>query len=1138
MLCSTTARHDAALSGPIIGLIVCVLLAFGISVAQDAPANPPRKPLSHAETLYNEALALARKQTREDSLVAIQKLETAIRLFRADDNKAGQERALYAVGSFYFKLVEKQKALDSLTQSLPLARDLGDRSREGSILNEIGIVYSATGEQQKAMEYLQQALALRQATGDSGGEAATLDNIGNIYRRTGERRKALEFYLQALSLARAAKRRSSEANLLNNIGQAYVNLGERQKAFEYFEQALSLARKIGDRTREASALSHLGGLYSALGDKPMAVAYYEQSLALRRDIGDRSGEADALRSIGGVYVDTGEKQTALRYFGDALALQRAVSDRAGEAATLNSIAKIYRQSGQVQKALEYSENALTIQRTVMDRAGEASTLNRLGILYDRLGDRRKALEYFEQSLSIYRKMADPAGESSVLDNLAITYTELNQRQKALEYYETALPLARKTGNRSGEGHILTNLGYLYLNLREYHQALEYYEQALPLHRAVGDRTSEAITLNDMAISYINLGNRDQALPLLMQALGLYSKTGDVLEEASTARWLMRYWKLEGNPTLAIVFGKRAVNNYQRVRTNTEQLDEGLQKSFLRGKLPTYRELADLLISQGRMEEGQQVLDLIKSQEYSEFTGRDVSRSFAPAASAASSQKAPEPQPPGTSAATSIAPPGAPAAAQVPSPPLGMSLTPQEQKVQAEYEKAAAPITAMAQELDELSSKEATGTLTASEEKRKDELRQKVSAADRQWRQTFDDLYKQFGGNQAARRLAQDVEKETSGLRNLLGAIGTGTVALYTLVGDENYRLLLITPKVSIAYTAAIGAEELRKKVLALREALHDPRVDPRPRAQELYNILLAPAEQDLRGVDATMLLWSLDGVLRYIPMAALYDGKQYLVERYRTVVFTRASVGQLKDQRVASLRALALGVSKGDSEFSPLPSVPQELRAIVQDEAAGAHGVLPGKMLLDSSFTHTDMQKALRQGYSVVHIASHFNFQPGSETDSFLLVGDGRLSLTDIREQEYSFTGVELLTLSACDTATSSTAADGREIDGLGSLAEEKGAKAVMASLWAVADQSTSLLMQRFYERLATPGVTKAEALRQAQLSLLRGTPAAPGAAPAPPNAERGFRATSNRQALTTNAETPYAHPYFWAPFILIGNGR
>ena len=243
-------------------------------------------------------------------------------------------------------------------------------------------------------------------------------------------------------------------------------------------------------------------------------------------------------------------------------------------------------------------------------------------------------------------------------------------------------------------------------------------------------------------------------------------------------------------------------------------------------------------------------------------------------------------------------------------------------------------------------------------------------------------------------------------------------------------------------------------------------------------------------------MWSLDGVLRYVPLAALYDGRQYLIEQYELSVITLASTAHFKEHPDKEWRAAGFGVTKGHDDSGPLPAVVSELAAVKD--------ILHGDIMLDDQFTEASMRDELLKRYPVVHIASHFRFLPGDESKSFLLLGDGsHLSLKELRTLPNLFGGVQLLTLSACNTALG----DGSEVESFGTLAQRQGAKAVVASLWQVADESTSRLMQEFYRiRESAPGMTKLEALREAQLELLHG------------------------------AGTLYVHPYYWAPFFLMGN--
>ncbi|MGI9167834.1 MAG: CHAT domain-containing protein [Pyrinomonadaceae bacterium] len=349
-------------------------------------------------------------------------------------------------------------------------------------------------------------------------------------------------------------------------------------------------------------------------------------------------------------------------------------------------------------------------------------------------------------------------------------------------------------------------------------------------------------------------------------------------------------------------------------------------------------------------------------------------------------------------------------------------------------------------------------------------------------------------------------------------------------------------------------------MLAFREALQNPKVDPRPLGQELYNILIKPIEKQLEGAQAKTLVWSLDGTLRYLPFAALFDGKQYLAEKYQQVIITLASRTRLSEPVNHNWRGLGLGVSQAGAVSAPgsnrrmgfkaLPEVPAELSAIIRDEnlsaesttAGGGIGVLPGKRLLDKEFTARSFADALGRSYSLIHIASHFSFLPGNADQSFLLLGDGTaLTLESVRtSDDFDFKGVELLTLSACNTGVGTTGADGKEVEGFGAVAQERGAKAVLATLWPVADESTRKLMTRFYRNYGTTtNVSKAEALRQAQISLLRGED---GGGPA-----SGDRRSSELAGEVGKPElppykpdphAPFSHPFYWAPFILIGNWR
>jgi CHAT domain-containing protein len=351
--------------------------------------------------------------------------------------------------------------------------------------------------------------------------------------------------------------------------------------------------------------------------------------------------------------------------------------------------------------------------------------------------------------------------------------------------------------------------------------------------------------------------------------------------------------------------------------------------------------------------------------------------------------------------------------------------------------------------------------------------------------------------------------------------------------DDKVSILLTTPNAVVSRESAIKRDALNAQIQGFRKLLNNPSQDPRPQAHALYQLLVSPIADDLRQAGAKTLMLSLDDTLRYIPFAALHDGKQYLIENYSLVMVTEAVRDKLAQPPNAEWTVWGLETTHAGPGYDALPWVDVELNGI-----AGQHGVLHGKVLLDKNFNEDSLRDGLDQAYPVIHIASHFQFTPGSMDDSFLLLGDGtHMTLAQIRTK-LNFNNVELLTLSACDTAVGDggDTHHGVEVEGLGALAQEAGAKAVLATLWPVADESTATLMRALYQEHRDHQRDKADALREAQLDLIRGTvtPEKMGL-----DSHRGLTrqdADPGGGNFKPDPKMPFAHPFYWAPFILMGN--
>ncbi len=1069
----------------------------------------------------------------------LDKLRADLKAAQDKGNTQTQAETLNGIADLYFGVSAYQQALDNYNHALTLARASKDAPNEAAALNGIGGCFRQQGQNQKALEPYQQALDLATASGDLRGQAAALNGIGWVNENLGETQKSLDYQNKALPLAQKANDEGLEAAILRRIGYAEGVLGEPQKALDSYNKALGINRRLGDRDAQARVLLNIGILFHGQSEEQKALDYYEQAIPILRQVGNRAIEAMTLSFTGIAYYRLSETEKALDSFNEALSVFRELGDRASEGRMLNDIAVVYRDTGELRKALDNYSQALLIFRQLGNRHDEAAALSNSGIVYDDLGQPEKALDAYTQALAIRRQIGDLDGEAATLDEIGIAYLRLGEPNKTIEYDNQALPLYRQVGDRDGEAKLLTNVGLAHFSLGQYQNALDSFSQQLAIcrelgnrdveakalgnsgtvyekmgepqkaldvsHQAeliyheVGDRSGEAEMLKNIGNSYDDLGDLNKALDSYMQALPLATAVGDPLAEADIFYSLMLNRRRQ-QPALAVFYGKQAVNFVQQVRSNTQSLDKELQKSFLATVNDCYHDLADLLINQGRLPEAQQVLDLLKQQEYLDYVRGETANTLSP-----------------------------------------LALTPAEKQAEEDYAKSAGQIVALGEQWAALKK---IVTRSPEQEQQYQQLSDQMNAASKGLNDYYTRLFTLFGATSDANKQVANVKGDVSLLKQTIAKM-PHTTALYTLVSSERYSVIVITGSTAVAREYATPENDLNQKVAAFQQALRDPQSNAQPLAQELYKILIGPVRADLDQAQAQTLVWSLDGVLRYVPMAALFDGKHYLVEKYATVTITPVSIPHLAEKPDFNhLSAAAMGISRKYEDGLPaLPAVVGELDEVVNDaQASDARGVLPGTILLNGAFTEKAMENLLNGPHTVVHIASHFVFQPGDDSRSYLLLA-GRdqdtagyhMTVADFRDdQQLSLDDTDLLTLSACETGMSGSANNGREVDGLGTTAQLKGAKAVISSLWEVNDASTGQLMADFYKRWAEGSgkVSKVEALREAQLDLLHGR-----VAPQSGVAGRGFGVAENESAGLA-APAGYAHPYYWAPFVLMGNWR
>ena len=987
-------------------------------------------------------------------------------------------------GTYQVQLEVKDAATAQDKQRITAEQLLTESSRSGA---------TALSLEQK-LEKQQQALQSWRELDDKYWEAVTLDLIGRAYFLGKKYAQAVAALQQALALRAIISDHIGKVTTLVNMSFAYRLGDHRQQEQECLEQALAISIESKNPRLEKFALSNLAAYYSSRELYEKELGALARALRLDRESNKRLSEANILSRTGNAYFYLGQDEKALGFYNDALAIYRVFNDRQNIALMTRDLANVSYTTGHYEKAIEYLEQALPLWREVKNQNAEALAIHNLGSIYATLNRNERAIEYLEQALTLYRKIKNRTMEGWTIGSLGDIQLELKQYGKAIEHFEQSLAILREVKHKNYEGQMLARLGLAYHREGRSEQAIKFLEQSLLVLQ--GER-SRAGTLVNLGEVWRGLAQYDKATSYDIQALKITREVKNASDEADPLKGLMLDWKAQSQPPLAIFFGKQAVNMYQEIRSNLRAIDRESQSSFLKSIEPTYRTLADLLITQGRLPEAEQVIRMLKEEEYFEYIRRDV-------ANTSKSEKA--------------------------------TLTPEEIAVEKRYREIADQLTTIGTNRSVLLEKKSR---TPEEEKQLTRLEADLVVAGSSFQKFLDGLATEMS-HQTERSGRVTQLQDAQGIMADLRDLGSNVAALYTLVGETKFRLILTTADVQKAYEYPIGEAELNRKILAWREALQNPKLDPRPAAQELYKIIFAPVAKDLQSMKAETLMWSLDGVLRYVPIGALYDGEKYLIEKYPGSVFTPVSNARLKDVPRPQWQALGLGVTRGFGDQVPaLPAVAAEMRGIIRSDNQGK-GIMPGIVKLDEAFTQESMLTGLRARPSVVHVASHFQFKPGNETDSALLLGDGKfLSLAQIKALPNVFSGVELLTLSACNTATGGSSANGKEVEGFGVLAQRQGAKAVIASLWPVVDRTTRILMEEFYRSREANKLTKGEALRQAQLKLLRGTLAKP---PEEDLASRGIlhetAQPSNAPKFKVDPKAPFAHPYYWAPFILIGNWK
>ncbi len=1019
-------------------------------------------------------------------------------------------KGVFEAGKIHLLLGRQEAGIALLKESVKLAQELDNPLREAAAYNLLAYGYLFNRQPDEAQEVLAKGRSQLQSVLDSKTlnppeEVRAISRLGSNHFFAGNYDEALQRFEQAAQGYEALGLEHLMGEQLNQVGNVYSVMPRYQQSITAFEKALAVFERLGDRRRMAENLSSMSSSYTLVGEPGKMLQAKVDALAalraLRQSMPENlapplNDEAEMLAGMGEAQVNLGDYEAAVVSLKAAIKLYEQLNrqvDSNGQPQVLpeselaladswRKLGDVYQRQSQTPEAIAALETAMTLAEAGNHGMVIAQSQVNLGSIYAGLGDMDRAMALMEEARSF-----DP---SSMVPAVAEVPVDFDQTSTTL------LQLAQQAQSPQIESIALLQIASEAEEAGDLDKALDISYHILERFQAQGNLTEEAWQWSRIAMLQGKLSQPAAARRSYEQLAILAQELGDRNLERNAYFFIGNNLERQGQPELAIVFYKQFVSVTESVRGDLASLDrqqrEGFQKTFA----PSYRNLADLLLQRDRVIEAQEVLDLLKIQEVEDFFQNDYQ------------------------------------VAQRGENDVTLTILRPEQEILAQYGNLQKSAVDLGLELTELRQ--------IAEGERSPQQTQRITniiALQEQLNQQFNGFLQNDSVLVHLDQLSRKTRRQSidptalDELRLDLGKLDAAM--LYPLVLEERLELIITTPdSPPLRRTVPVGSAELNRTIVEFRQALQNPSSDAKKPAQQLYQWLVEPLESDLSQAEIDKIIYAPDGPLRYVPLGALHDGQGWLIERFAVNNITSKSLTSLTKQPLRKPKLLAgafadpglnYAMAVGDRRlgFGGLPFAGIEVAALME--------LMPGsKQLLDEQFT-VDAVKPQLENHGIIHFATHAAFVPGDPSDSFIVFGDGdRATLRDINS--WSLNNVDLVVLSACETGLGGQLGNGEEILGLGYQFQQRGAKAAVASLWQVDDGGTQALMTAFYEGLQGGEMTKLEALQAAQLRLIGSKGRGAG------QSRFAFKPPELPEESVVEAAA-LSHPYYWAPFILIGNG-
>ncbi len=893
--------------------------------------------------------------------------------------------------------------------------------------------------------------------------------------------------LEAL-LARGDEVLLSSADLYN-AALAYAGIGHKDRASSLYEEALAKAREAGEREVARRSLNNLGRIAQRAGEYDRALSLFLESLSDARLLRDSAGEARVLTSMGEVYFDRGDALRAIEHFAEALRIARETTDSLRRIIACIHIGNARWSLGEYDGAEAIYLEAEREARWIGDAKREADARCGAGLVRKTVGRYGDALKTYLGALEQHRSVGDLRGEVIDGNNIALLYSVLGDHDGADRFGRRALEGARAMGEPKLVGMVLESLGQILLRAGRPGEALTPLTEALERNEAIGYTAAVAQCRLRLGEAHSIVGNTEEAQQQLKE--GLAAVVG--LDQFDT-EWRLRYG-------LGVWFHDRglldkALEHYGEAIRIIESIQCRLSSTadrtrYISDKFEVYESAVEALLDlHGRRPEAGYDARALELIEQSRMLRR--LETFA-----------------------------------------SIQVDFQNPDRKAHYERARS-LGSKARFLDRAlaRAREAGGDARLIEE-----LDRSRRAAEERYAKFMGDLRLLDPG------LADRLRISRISARDLPARINRDVAYIeYGLAQDYLFTFTLTSEGLDVVRrpldrtTLARDVERLRVLVERRRLAGPEEEAEFRGVASRLYDVLIAPIEKNLEG--RSMLGILPEGELCGLPFQALLRreegaGDAYLAQRYALFYQSVLGEGSAEAPGRADPRPPLNLVVFGNPDASLLGS---------EREGIYLEALIPGaRVLLGPKATERSAKENLGR-YSVCHIASHARLDHSSPERSYILLApgegeDGHLTVEEI--YGLSLDRSPLVTLAACRTAVS-VRSEGGELIGISDAFLAAGANAILATLWPVDDAAAEQVIKRFYARLRS--APAAEALRLAQLDVMAlgsvqgSTGVTRDLVESPP--DKDTPSATGAGGSPVGPSEDYAHPYFWAPFVLIGDWK